>query len=306
MNKYNEIMNRITVDPEMKSRVMNAVSEAIKEQAEEKAVVTEIPKKTESETRARKKDKRPIVIISSIAAGVLVLAGVVFVFGKLGFSTAARPMDTIAAHNEAVETHSGENATIANEIDAVTGGEYYAEETTEEAEDGGNVNYYSSTTAKDVTIETASDDTLGVDGGDRKADLTDDEGMGDERLDKINKTLPFDLMGSGTGEYKDGITKEVFFGEDGQKVVLLSAPEGTDILKEFAPAFKELGTAGITPAGTAVTLYRVPFINVKPLEDGQTSAEVNAAVFTRDGKTYLLIFSEAMSTDVILNVIDVL
>ncbi len=33
LNKYNEIMDRITVDPEMKSRVMGAVSAAIKDQA---------------------------------------------------------------------------------------------------------------------------------------------------------------------------------------------------------------------------------------------------------------------------------
>ena len=36
MNKYNEIMERVTIDPEMKSRVMSAVSTAIKEQASDK------------------------------------------------------------------------------------------------------------------------------------------------------------------------------------------------------------------------------------------------------------------------------
>ena len=39
-------MDRITVDPEMKSRVMGAVSAAIKDQAKGSAAVTEIPKHT--------------------------------------------------------------------------------------------------------------------------------------------------------------------------------------------------------------------------------------------------------------------
>ena len=43
LNKYNEIMNNVTVDPEMKNRIMGAVSAAIKEQSGS-AVVTDIPK----------------------------------------------------------------------------------------------------------------------------------------------------------------------------------------------------------------------------------------------------------------------
>ena len=43
MIKYNEIMSNATVDPEMKSRVMAAVSKAIREQPGG-AVVTELKK----------------------------------------------------------------------------------------------------------------------------------------------------------------------------------------------------------------------------------------------------------------------
>ena len=47
--KYNEIMNNVTVDPEMKTRIMSAVSAAIKEQngkteKAQAAVKTEIKK----------------------------------------------------------------------------------------------------------------------------------------------------------------------------------------------------------------------------------------------------------------------
>ena len=95
LNKYNEIMSNVTVDPEMKSRIMGAVSAAITEQSGS-AVVTDIPKdKIRNENsgnknqvrkaevkpaQTRKKAKKtPIAIISSIAAGVLVIAGALFV-----------------------------------------------------------------------------------------------------------------------------------------------------------------------------------------------------------------------------------
>ena len=72
MIKYNEIMSKATVDPEMKSRVMAAVSKAIREQPGG-AVVTELKKdidieEDDSPKPVRKKAKRiPISLISSLA-----------------------------------------------------------------------------------------------------------------------------------------------------------------------------------------------------------------------------------------------
>ena len=65
LNKYNEIMNNVTVDPEMKSRIMGAVSAAIKEQSDS-AVVTNIPRdknRTESSVKngqVRKAEVKPV------------------------------------------------------------------------------------------------------------------------------------------------------------------------------------------------------------------------------------------------------
>ena len=60
----------------------------------------------------------------------------------------------------------------------------------------------------------------------------------------------------------------------------------------------------VSPSGTEVKLLRIAFGNVTDLADGQTSADVNAALFTKNGNTYLIIFSDIQSAETILNVVD--
>ena len=127
--------------------------------------------------------------------------------------------------------------------------------------------------------------------------------IGDERLDRISKALPFDLMGTGSSAYGENIAVEIFLGTAGEKVLLYVAPEGTDLMKELYTAKYE-GTAGTTTGGTSVTFYRIPFNNVKALAKGETSTDVNAALFTKGGKTYLILFSDIYSADAISKVID--
>ena len=93
----------------------------------------------------------------------------------------------------------------------------------------------------------------------------------------------------------------VFVALQAKKV--LAEDEGTDLMKEIYTSKYE-GTGSTTPGGTAVTLYRIPFNNVKALSKGETSADVNAALFTKGGKTYLLLFSDIYPVDAISKVID--
>ena len=76
-------MSNVTVDPEMKVRIMAAVSAAIREHPEQ-TVVTDIFDEEDEPPVRRKARKTPIIVISSIAAGILVLAGVFFVMRGLG------------------------------------------------------------------------------------------------------------------------------------------------------------------------------------------------------------------------------
>jgi len=330
LNKYNEIMNNVTVDPEMKNRIMGAVSAAIKEQSGS-AVVTDIPKnkirnensgnknqvrKAEGKpAQKRKKAKKtPIAIISSIAAGVLVIAGAVFVvnYFHLGqnFGTSENTMKSVDTHSAALNPEAVDEVyeeTVAGFDNAV------ADETTEGATDGilsintgGSYNYSADqvpgTDNRDVESKTI-DITVSTTLPEEESD--ESEVMGDARLDRIARALPFDIKGSGSGVFSDSISEEVFFGVNGEKVILCSAPEGTDdLIKQVFHQNPAEGVAATSPSGIQVTLYRVTFANIKDLTDEEVSADVNAAVFVKGGKTYLLVFSDAQPADVILGVVD--
>ena len=311
MIKYNEIMSHITVDPEMKSRVMSAVSNAIKENPDGAAVVTDIPESPKAEAPAKKKAKKtPIAIISSIAAAILVLAGVLFVFkmmnGKQSAESTHRKNDKTyswgyadSAENTQSPVHGGEaleteNYDLDDEISKVISDDI-AEDTT-----SGEDKSYSSN-ASDITL---GDDIYTIMPTRDKNDYS--TGMGDERLDIISRTLPFDLKGSGKGTFSSDISMEVFFGEQSQKVLLLSAAEGTDIIKQFDPTNKTLGTDGTTPAGTQVKYYRIVFGNVAELGKNETSSDINAALYNKDGMTYLLVFSDPQTPETIAALVDVI
>lgn len=330
LNKYNEIMNNVTVDPEMKNRIMGAVSAAIKEQSGS-AVVTDIPKdKIRNENsgnknqvrkaevkpaQTRKKAKKtPIAIISSIAAGVLVIAGAVFVvnYFHLGqkFETSENTMKSVDTHSAALNTEAVEEVyeeTVAGFDNAG------AAETTEGATDGilsintGSSNNYAADRDPGTDNRDAENKTIDITVSTTLPEEESDESevMGDARLDRIAKALPFDIKGSGSGVFSDSISEEVFFGVNGEKVLLCSAPEGTDdLIKQVFHQTPAEGVAATSPSGIQVTLYRVTFANVKDLTGEEVSADVNAAVFVKGGKTYLLVFSDAQPADVILGVVD--
>ena len=331
LNKYNEIMERVTIDPEMKSRVMSAVSAAIKEQSGGAATVTGLPKhvnqnRTETVTHNRpevqekpkkKAKKVPIAIISSIAAAVVVLAGALFIFSQMG-ATSSSPAykNSDAASTQAMAVAGGDSAApavhneqveaVANEIDGL--GEYYAEETTAAADNDSKTNLSGSTsTTYSTTVNTTNNKDLNsistVEADEKEDRSNDNEGMGDSRLDRINKTLPFDLKGTGSGKFSEDITFELFIGEQGQKVILLEGPEGKDLVGAYEPFKNAAGETNTTPEGTSVTLYKIAFGNISDVTSGDAT-EVNAALFTRNGHTYLLVFSDIQSTEMILTVVD--
>ena len=328
LSKYNEIMNNITVDPEMKTRIMSAVSAAIKEQGtgtgsaetkkahgnvrtvsvHEPAKVTDIPKEEVKAPVRRKAKKTPIIVISSIAAGIVVIMGVLFVFNYLGLSSSS-PSSTMF---KSFDVPGGGHANSAAE--ATTAGNYDAAEACAEtqANDAGE---YSLDAEADGDDHNIKDDIRNATGDQNKntfsigtvsVDIQTDasEGMGDARIDGISRALPFDMKGSGSGKYSDTISQEVFFGDNGEKVIVFTAPEGTDLVGEIAHVDSSMGVDGTTPAGIPAKFYRIKFGNVYELAEGETSDEVNAIVFNKDGMTYLIIFSDIQPVDVIGRVAD--
>ena len=308
MNKYNEIMSNVTVDPEMKARIMTAVSAAIKEPPEE-AAVTDIFDEEDEQPVRRKAKRTPLIIISSIAAGILVIAGVLFIMRGMGKKSASDlSFNTEREENKAYDTAE---APVESEIsldinyfagsaETTTAAQTRTDSLTSEEGQGGEFNY--ARPDSHVTL-TDPDSDENITYTYKSTDAS--EGMGDVRLDNISGELPFDIKGSGTGTFSDSISQEVFIGVGGQKVLLLKAPEGIDLVKAFDPTNDGTYTEGVTHAGTAVKLYRVVFGNVKALGKGETSSEVNAALFMRNGNVYLLVFSDPQVSDVIYGVADV-
>lgn len=314
MNKYNEIMERITVDPEMKSRVMSAVSAAIKEQSANGTVVSEIPKKNNSEktseqpVRRKKANRTPIIIVSSLVAVVIIFIGVAFVMKYMGASMGATKAETThGKSNDALAGAGADNNFAADTQPMYDDAMVELEETTEGDSDKNIIsgsNDLSASTNGNNSYTVTIDDSFYKDIDRYEGDAS--EGMGDARRDKISRALPFDLKGIGTGEFADGIDTEVFLGEAGEKAVVLSAAEGTDLVKAFYPSNKAEGQLAVTPDGTSVKLYRLPFGNVLPLDKDETSTDVNAALYSKDGKTYLLVFSYVLTPEEILRVVDVI
>ena len=313
-------MNSVTVDPEMKKRIMNSVSAAIKEQGSstgparrsevrrtpESARVTDIPREQTREQEEapvrRKAKKTPVIVISSIAAVILILMGVLFVYRYIYMSAASKSTTDIQTHNEAITNlfnKSGAETTTAGFYAADT---VAAGEESEAAYEDDDSSYKSDlnldserhfTSDVSLTLETTT--APSVDGS---------EGMGDVRIDAISKALPFELKGSGTGMFDENIIEEVFTGNGGEKVVLYSAQEGTDIYKAVTRSDVTILSEGTTPEGYAIKYCRLGFINVADPEEGETSAEVNAAIFTKNGSTYLIVFSDFQPEDVIGRVAD--
>ena len=336
--KYNEIMENIKVDSDMKSRIMSAVSSSIKEQADDagtkkplsdskndtgdthgkvtvlssgKAPVrkSDIHSKNAGaeETPVRRKASRLPVIISSVAAGVIVLLCVVLIFSNMkkaetkGYNSAGHSADqeqrVAAAPADATDMYEEAEETIAGDF-------FLGDDKDRTLFDKSKTDSWSDSGHKSDTvgIEAETEAAYGVDGiGDGGS--AGGYGLGDERIDRIGRALPFDMKGNGVGVFSDEISEEVFLGVNGEKAILLAGSEGTDLVKAFAPSFKGEGVDGKTPCGIDVKYYRLEFNNVTaPAAEGTT--EVNAALFTKNGKTYLLVFSDIQSTDAISKVVD--
>lgn len=329
LNKYNEIMSNVTVDPEMKSRIMSAVSKAIKDQDGGAAVtdLTDIRSEDIPETDnepddsgepVRKKARRiPVALITSIAAGLIVVIGAVLFLGA--YLTKAKAAET------QVKEHNSEVAKVNDQIDSAiraNGGDVYeatttvadlngaaadTEAETPEDKDRGN-NPALSIDNKNYAVSSGTynlnPDTTRLPGD--KEDVDYSQGIGNERIDKISRKIPFDLESTGSGKYADGSTKEVFFGEGGEKLIIVTASEEADVLKKVFPSNKSVAVAGTTPGGLAAELYYVPFGNVPKLGKNETTDKVNAAVFKKNGFKYLIVFSDTVTPDVLYGLIDVL
>lgn len=295
LNKYNEIMNGVTVDPEMKRRVMSAVSASIKEQSE-RVVVTDIP------VRRKANRGRTVALISSIAAGVLVIAGAIFISGYLNRAKTAS--ESVVAHNSKM----GEVDSIINE-NIVAGGTQGSEEsefatdgadnacettaatTTPDAKDGNS--YFAGGTQKS-TSKTFNTRTK------KKISVTDDKYLTNKRAVTITAALPFEVTEYSTGDYDNlDISFEMFTGKNKESFMIIEGSGNIDFKKELLDT-EEAGSKVVTTGGTEIELYSITSGKVG------TATLSNCAVFKKNGKSYLILFSDHYDSDVFVKVTDII
>ena len=294
LNKYNEIMNGVTVDPEMKRRVMSAVSASIKEQSE-RVVVTDIP------VRRKANRGRTVALISSIAAGVLVIAGAIFISGYLnGAKTAS---ESVVAHNSkmdevdsivngnivAAETQGSEESEFATDgADAAC--ETTAATTTPDAKDGNS--YFAGGTQKSIskTLNTRT----------KKISVTDDKYLTNKRAVTITAALPFEVTEYSTGDYDNlDISFEMFTGKNKESFMIIEGSGNIDLKKELLDT-EEAGSKVVTTGGTEIELYSITSGKV------EAATLSNCAVFKKNGKSYLILFSDHYDSDVFVKVTDII
>lgn len=295
MNKYNEIMNGVTVDPEMKRRVMSAVSASIKEQSE-RVVVTDIP------VRKKANRGRTVALISSIAAGVLVIAGAIFISGYLNRAKTAS--ESVVAHNSKMaEVDSIINENIAaggtqgsEESESAADGadtvcETTAATTTPDAKDGNSYFAGGSNKSTSKTLHTRTE---------KKISVTDDKYLTNKRAVTITAALPFEVTEYSTGVYDNlDISFEMFTGKNKESFMIIEGPENMDLKKELLDT-EEAGSKVVTTGGTEIELYSIT--------SGKVGAATlsNCAAFKKNGKSYLIIFSDHYDSDVFVKVTDII
>ena len=295
MNKYNEIMNGVTVDPEMKRRVMSAVSASIKEQSE-RVVVTDIP------VRRKANRGRTVALISSIAAGVLVIAGAIFISGYLNRAKTAS--ESVVAHNSkmdevdsivngnivAAETQGSEESEFATD-GADNACETTAATTTPDAKDGNS--YFAGGTQKSIskTLNTRTK---------KKISVTDDIYLTNKRAVTITAALPFEVTEYSTGDYDNlDISFEMFTGKNKESFMIIEGSGNIDLKKELLDT-EEAGSKVVTTGGTEIELYSITSGKV------EAATLSNCAVFKKNGKSYLILFSDHYDSDVFVKVTDII
>ena len=125
----------------------------------------------------------------------------------------------------------------------------------------------------------------------------------DVKKGDIKDSLPFKVKTVGTGSIKYNIAMTVYTGENGEKMILFKAPEGTDIVKAYYPDFKGVPALLQTEAGQvfkAVDTSAGRNVVVK------NAGPFDAVTWTKDGSSYMIAFSKKTDTHVFISLMEMI
>lgn len=300
MNKYNEIMSHVRVDDEMHRRVMSAVSKALDEkenkgaEAASPAHVSKI-ERTEDSAPVRRKAKVSSIRIISIAACVFLVAGGAVMFAKSFFSRSAKTENTQMA---AATSVAGD---AVYEIDAALGGGAQGvnsnKKTTARIEAGGNQSETEAAAKEETTVEDEKDNAVGATTRVQSVAPENKAATGDYR-----NLMPFKVKTAGSSTYgENNITAKVYTGENGEKAVVFSAKEGTDLVKAYYPNFKGIPALLQTEGGQV--FYGID-TSVGAKQQVGTTGPYDAVTWTKNGTAYMLAFSKKTDVTVLISIME--
>lgn len=293
-------MSHVRVDDEMHRRVMSAVSKALDEKenkgakAASPAHVSKI-ERTEDSAPVRRKAKVSVIRIISIAACVFLVAGGAVMFAKSFFSKSAKTENTQMA---AATTVAGD---VSYEIDAALGGGAQGvnsnKKTTARIEAGGNQSETEAAAKEETTVEDEKDNAVGATTRVQSVAPENKAATGDYR-----NLMPFKVKTAGSSTYgENNITAKVYTGENGEKAVVFSAKEGTDLVKAYYPNFKGIPALLQTEGGQV--FYGID-TSVGAKQQVGTTGPYDAVTWTKNGTAYMLAFSKKTDVMVLISIME--
>ena len=286
-------MSHIRVDGETHRRVMDAVSKALDEQTASNEV--KAPVRAEI-TPVRRKAKIPVIRILSIAAAAILVSGVVYIAVRLGsskYATTTKNLSMDSVHNaaettaaEATSVNQGIKSAVGNDRDSLTA------------------------TKKGVTAGAKQEDTEAG----AETDPVESEEALDENKDKnyfaghykisknIRNLVPFKIKTTETGVTgEESVKVLVFTGENGEKMTLYLAEEGTDIAKKVYPEFK--GIPAQLQTGNGLKFCAIDTSAGADVQVGP-AGPFDAVTWTKNGTAYMMAFGEKKDVNVFISIME--
>jgi hypothetical protein len=227
-------MSHIRVDGDTHRRVMDAVSKALDEQTDSNEVKAPVRARI---TPVRRKAKLSAIQILSIAAAAILVSGVVYVAVKNGSRKSAMTENPMQVDNAAETTVAGEAANEDQDIKTAAGNDRNSLTATKKGVTAGAKQEETEAGAENDPVE--SEETL-------KENKDKNYFAGHYKISKnIRNLVPFKIKTTETGVTgEESVKALIFTGENGEKMTLYLAEEGTDIVKKVYPELSP-GAAGI-------------------------------------------------------------
>ena len=294
-------MSHIRVDDAMHRRIMDAVSGAI-EQGTEITPLNNVKEEDRVKTPIKRKAKVSVIrIISIAAAAILVVGGAVILSTRTMGTT--NSMNEVAMETRAMEVDSamrldGENRNLTNNKNA----SFSAGSAGKKKIDGTVINRAADGKKQEETIEgNEESDIQTYAPGSAPSEAPTEAEDDDVKKGDIKDSLPFKVKTVGSGSLKGNIAMTVYTGEKGEKMILFKAPEGTNIVKAYYPDFKGVPALLQTEAGQvfkAVDTSAGRNVVVK------NAGPFDAVTWTKDGSSYMIVFSKKTDTHVFISLME--